>query len=463
MGTEIGLELNEVKSEIICISCNGDTIDPLLLSIPGALVVEPQKATLLGEVFSISSTRADKCNALKTMGDRLAHQSTHNAIVLLKHSFAFPKLMHCLRTAPCFSSSRLHDYDELLKSIISEITNIRFPDDSASWSQATLPVRLGGFGIRRAVQLAPSAYLASTATSSDLVRRIVPPHLHDAPFPNQGEAEACWSKGHSLPPPKEEARLHQRSWDSIVVASVADILLQTAPNPTARARLLACSTRESGAWLEALPISPLGLRMKDQTVRIAIGLRLGTPLCSPHTCLHCGAEVDTLSTHGLSCRTSQGRHYRHAVLNDAIHRSLSAANVPLRLEPSGLKHVDGKRPDGVTVAPWKSGKFLVWDATSLDTFALLYLLSATSEAGAVTAAAESKKSKYSCLGPVYSFTPVVIETSGACGPLTLEFLRDLGNHLRQATGEESSFTYLLQRLSVAMQRGNAASVWGLAP
>ena len=53
-----------------------------------------------------------------------------------------------------------------------------------------------------------------------------------------------------------------------------------------------------------------------------------------------------------------------------------------------------------------------------------------------------------------------IETSGACGSLTLEFLRDLGNRLRQATGEESSFAYLLQRLSVAVQRGNAASVLG---
>ena len=77
------------------------------------------------------------------------------------------------------------------------------------------------------------------------------------------------------------------------------------------------------------------------------------------------------------------------------------------------------------------------------------------------AAAESrKKSKYSCLGPAYSFTPVAIDTSGACGPLTLEFLRDLGKHLRQATGEESLFAYLLQRLSVAVQRGNTASILG---
>ncbi len=32
--------------------------------------------------------------------------------------------------------------------------------------------------------------------------------------------------------------------------------------------------------------------------------------------------------------------------------------------------------------------------------------------------------------------------------------------LKLATGEENSFKYLLQRLSVAVQRGNAASVLG---
>ena len=31
-----------------------------------------------------------------------------------------------------------------------------------------------------------------------------------------------------------------------------------------------------------------------QTVRVAVGLRLGTPLCTPHTCCHYGSEVDAL-------------------------------------------------------------------------------------------------------------------------------------------------------------------------
>ena len=113
------------------------------------------------------------------------------------------------------------------------------------------------------------------------------------------------------------------------------------------------------------------------------------------------------------------------------------------------------------MVPWRSGKLLVWDATSPDTFAPSYSLSATSEAGAVAIGAESRKrSKYICLESIYSFTPVAIESSGGFGPQTLEFLKELGNRLSRVTGEVKSYIYLLQRLSVAVQRGNAASVIG---
>ena len=133
-----------------------------------------------------------------------------------------------------------------------------------------------------------------------------------------------------------------------------------------------------------------------------------------------------------------------------VHRSLVAAKIPARLEPSGLQRSDGKRPDGVTVVPWRSGKLLTWDVTCPDTFAPSYTSSATSEAGAVAALAEGRKqSKYTCLEPIYSFTPVAIESSGVC-PLTLEFLKDLGRRLyiSRVTGEDSSYTYIPSAASV---------------
>ena len=40
--------------------------------------------------------------------------------------------------------------------------------------------------------------------------------------------------------------------------------------------------------------------MDDEVVRIAVGLRLGVPLCQPHYCYHCGAAVDELATHSMA-------------------------------------------------------------------------------------------------------------------------------------------------------------------
>ena len=58
------------------------------------------------------------------------------------------------------------------------------------------------------------------------------------------------------------------------------------------------------------------------------------------------------------------------------------------------------------------------------------------------------------------FTPVAIETTGVFGQRTTEFLKELGHRLRQVSGEANSYAYLTQRLSVAVQRGNAASMSG---
>ena len=134
--------------------------------------------------------------------------------------------------------------------------------------------------------------------------------------------------------------------------------------------------------------------------------------------------------------------------------------MPSRLEPTGLYRSDGKQPDGISVVPWRNGKLLVWDATCPDTFAFSHSSLAFGEAGAVAAQAEVRKhSKYCHLDSSY-IVLVAIETSGAMGPRTTEFLKELGYRLRQVTGEVKASTYLQQHLSVAIQRGNSDSVLG---
>ena len=462
---KLGLHLNNSKSEIIC---RDDTVrGTIITALPGAMVVEPEKTCLLGsplgDVASISASLDEKVQALSVMGARFSHLSAQDSLILLRHSFAIPKLRYLLCTAPCFLSNSLELYDSTLRSIVSSVTNTPLVQDENAWRQASLPVRLGGLGVRCAVQVAPSAYLASTAATAELVSIVLPSTHKSLPVPSSGLALAKWSEGHSCDSPTGAEVVREKSWDCIRAEATASTLLDGARDDMERARLLAAMDRDSGAWLQALPISSVGLKMDDSTLRIAVGLRLGTTICAPHICQHCGAEVSARGTHGLSCKYSEGRHFRHAEINDIIHRTLTTAGIPSRLEPPGLSRSDGKRPDGMSLVPWSMGRLLVWDATCPDTFAISYRGLATSGAGSVAASAERKKDgKYSHLAPTYLFSPVAIESSGAIGPRSKTFLRELGRRVRQESGEVNSTRYLLQRVSFAIQRGNAAAILGCA-
>ena len=58
---------------------------------------------------------------------------------------------------------------------MSGTVNTHFDEEDPTWTQATPPVKNQGQGFRSAVQLAPSAYLASAVACSELVCHILPP------------------------------------------------------------------------------------------------------------------------------------------------------------------------------------------------------------------------------------------------------------------------------------------------
>ena len=194
--------LNIQKSEIICI--NLDTREAINMMLPGARFVDQSSSCLLssplGNVDCISGALREKFSCLEVMGERLQHISAYDGILLLRNSFSIPKLPNILRTSTCFLSSTLFTYDDVLKSIVSSITNNRFGVDDPAWLQASLPVRFGGLGFRSAVQLAPSTFLASAATSSNLVSPILPARLQSLPAPYLDVALSCWSHGHDISP-----------------------------------------------------------------------------------------------------------------------------------------------------------------------------------------------------------------------------------------------------------------------
>ena len=185
-------------------------------------------------------------------------------------------------------------------------------------------------------------------------------------------------------------------------------------------------------------------------------------LLENHTNAHTMAIMSTyFFRHGLCCRFSQGRLSRHNAVNSIIQHALTAAKLPSWLEPSGLHRADGKRPDGMNMVPMEQGKYPVWDATCVDTFCQSHWQRAAAEPGGAAAHAEEDKAKkYAHLDSMYLFKPVALETDGTIGPKSRDFLRELG---KIVTGEARSCTFLLQRISIAIQVGNAASVIASLP
>lgn len=102
----------------------------------------------------------------------------------------------------------------------------------------------------------------------------------------------------------------------------------------------------------------LGLLLSDEAVRVNVALRLGLRIQQPHRC-RCGELSDAFGYHSLSCHRNPGRLPRHAALNYVVYRALTASGVVATLEPLGLERGDGRRPNGITVFPFRQGKMLM--------------------------------------------------------------------------------------------------------
>lgn len=210
----------------------------------------------------------------------------------------------------------------------------------------------------------------------------------------------------------------QRMCDAPIVQHQLNRLLK----PSNKARVEGTRCTGAGDWLCATPSATLGLKLSDDQLRIAISLHLGAPISLPHKC-SCNADVSELATYHLSCRFSAGRHTLHANLNCIIKSAFATIKVPTVLELNGLFRDDGKHLDGMTVTPFHSGRYLVWDVTCIDKLAPSYHLTASSEGPAAASLDEDRKiKKYSKIQASQVFLPIAIETLGGLGTAAIDFV-----------------------------------------
>ena len=73
-----------------------------------------------------------------------------------------------------------------------------------------------------------------------------------------------------------------------------------------------------------------------------------------------------------------------------------------------------------------------------------------------------KLGKYKSLLKDYYMVPFAVETLGAFGQEGSNLVKSLVKSIQAKTGEKRSTFYLFQSISMAVQRGNAASILGTA-
>ena len=472
----LGLKVKPSKCEITFLGQITSSLRDHILSefnsvCPGIIVTPKEELELLGAPLGAVSRKRlleKKVEDFETMSSNLEKVEPHTALFLLRNCFSIPKVLYYLRTSECFrENALLKNYDTLINRMLETITNVSM--DQNSLSQARLPDNLGGLGIPSAVDLAPSAFLASACGSERLACAILgTDFLIDRldvlnKFEALGTSDAhsaaflSWFEQSGLRCFPDVPSV-QKSWTRPVHNAILQSL-EDSLSANEQARLASVQGRTAAAFLKAFPSVNLGLKMSPAHLRITVALRLGCKVCEMHECV-CGKMVSIDGRHGLSCKYSSGRHARHSALNEIVKKALNSAHIPAVREPPGLCRRDGKRPDGLTLVPWAHGKCLVWDVTVVDALAPSRVES-FEPLKAAEEAEERKEAKYrELISSGYAFQPIAFETQGNSGPRTLRFLNELGSRLRANTLEDNARQYLFQRISIAIHTANAACVLG---
>lgn len=458
------MNINPTKCELFFLSGNVNKDIETCFSdiLPGIRTVSCRDLSLLGSPLCPEGFKVpleQKIDSLKLMVERLKTLPKQIAYFLIKNCFGIPKMLYTIRSVPTFMlPDYLREMDDVIKFSLDEIMNISL--NEIQFNQASLPINLGGIGIRSLSDLSLPCFLSSCMGALPLVSNILNIPVDNLVMNSLNVAMNLWNMKYDELPKDQSV---QKQWDKISLKQkICDKI--KFENPKDIARMKAIQDKEAGAWLHAFPSKNIGTLMDDQSFQICIGLRLGCKLCRTFQCI-CGQMVDEKALHPLSCIKNSGRYFRHSEINNILKRAFTSIDVPAQLEPSGLDRSDGKRPDGVTLIPWSMGQCLVWDVTCSDTFASSYINQTKENAGAAAELAVKRKhAKYTEIkSRGLQLTVFGVETMGVWCQEGKDQIFEIGRKLIKKTDDKKAKHYLFQKLSLAVQRGNAASVLSALP
>ena len=138
-------------------------------------MVNRENLLLLGAPIcdeAIEGVLEEKLQDLQRMTERLTTIDSHDTVFLLRSCYGIPKLTYFLRSAPTYRTfATLQEYDQVMKKCLESIINL----GQETWTQSSLPVKQRQKeGIRKATDLALSAFLSTAFSSSHGASALLP-------------------------------------------------------------------------------------------------------------------------------------------------------------------------------------------------------------------------------------------------------------------------------------------------
>ena len=359
------------------------------------------------------------------------------------------------------------------------------------WTQAMLPLRWGGLGLRSAVALAPAAYFASWADALPTLASLpwftpystqfITPHnpLHlpaisaarsaAAGLARDGCEPPSWAdltdvRARAPPTPPNplaspDPASRKVGWQremSQALDSLSFGRLLTQASPLDAVRLRSLSGLGTSQWLHYAPIDPI-CTVEDSHWLCQARRRMGLPIPGVGgECEKCGTPLDPLGHHVQTCPGLARIHRRHDTMRDVwaeICRQAGADVLierPLRASPVSLSPdlPGGRRADVVVM-----GNHL---CRGLPVYCDVVITSPITLAGRPTAgwrtdappdwaaerAAQGKRNQYSDLSGSGQavFFPLAADTFGCWGRDAGSLLSALAAQVRDTSSRESNLS-----------------------
>ena len=406
----IGLRINKTKCEIYAAA--GTSQFPGLEAVP--VIAERDAWTYLGTPLCEQSGQAlqsvrTRISQATTSIVRFADPHPAQALQLLRATSGACKvefLIQSLSPSPLVRDLATYCATELRKGFAAVLKTHTV--DDATWITATLPLRMGGLGLRDPTVITASARLASMVNVSDRATAF-------GAIPSYVAKELDLATVHYMsalnmdvrPQLKPSADLQRLLTDPLHQRAL-DLAVRSADEPTLL-RLNSLSTPHATTWTVS---SPLVTPLTPVEFRAALRWTLGLPFrTSDYPCPDCGRPADSHGVHAITCSRSGMIARGHTSLRDTVQEILRMVGLAVEAEQSPPGQPE--RPADLLISSWR-GKPLAIDFTVITpTRPSASHMSSSTTLMDKAAELKIKKSHDICAAAGWTFLPFVADTFGA--------------------------------------------------